>query len=155
MLVYLKDKHIPIEDCDSLIEFYKKNSEKAFLFRNVFPLQLEGEILEKVKKYLEPISNYLNSSIVDWSQIVRWPKQSYQNLHLDSASDKTTLTSITYLNSDFIGGITHFNEGTQFSPLKGRTVFFDGQYFTHGVSPVIQGERYVIATWYKRKEKQC
>ena len=153
MLVYIKDKHLPTKECDNLIEFYKKNSDKAVLFRDVFPLKLEGKILKKTKKFLEPISVYLNNSVVEWSEIVRWPKQSYQNFHLDTARNTTILTSITYLNNDFIGGITYFADGTQFAPCKGRTVFFDGQYFTHSVSPVIQGERYVIATWYKKNIK--
>ena len=30
-----------------------------------------------------------------------------------------------------------------------RIIFFDGQYYTHGVKPVLKNERYTIATWYK------
>jgi len=153
VLVYIKENNLSIDECDNLIGFYKNNSERATLFRNVFPLNLNGQELERIKKYLEPTSIILNNSIVDWSQIVYWPKKSYQDLHKDFASDQTILTSITYLNEDFIGGLTYFEDGTQFAPVKGRTVFFDGQYFNHGVTPILQGERYVIATWYKKNKK--
>jgi hypothetical protein len=150
MLAYIKENHLSLNECDNLIEFYKKNSEQAKLFRSNFPLPLRGQILEKVKNYLEPMSLTLNNSILDWSDLVYWPKKSYQDLHKDFASAHTTLSSITYLNDNFIGGITYFQDGTQFAPVKGRTVFFDGQYFNHGVTPIFQGERYTLATWYKK-----
>lgn len=153
MLAHIKDKHIPIEKCQSLIEFYKQNSKEAKPHRDTFGINLKGEILETVKKYLEPVSISLNNSVIDWSHLMFWPKHSFQNLHKDFTEADTTLTSITYLNDNFLGGITYFNDGTQFVPVQGRSVFFDGQYFNHGVSAVSQGERYVIATWYKKKEE--
>ena len=65
-------------------------------------------------------------------------------------SDETTLSSITYLNDNFDGGRTYFEDGTTFIPKKGRSIFFDGQYYKHGVSKVENNIRYVVATWYKK-----
>ena len=70
--------------------------------------------------------------------------------HLDMAEDRTTLSSIIYLNSNYNGGQTYFEEGTIFKPRIGRAIFFDGHYYKHGVTLVNNNTRYVVAAWYKK-----
>jgi len=155
VLAHLKENHIPSKDCDYLIKFYKENCDKAVQWRNTFPLELEETLLETAKKYLEPTSLHLDNSIVDYSQVVYWPEDSYQDMHVDDAYKFTSITSISYLNDDFEGGHTYFEDGTQFAPVKGRTIFFDGQYFRHAVKRISGGKRFVLATWYKKPEKEA
>ena len=68
--------------------------------------------------------------------------------HYDKTSDKTTITSLIYLNDSFRGGETYLDDGTVIEPKKGRILFFDGKYFKHGVNTT-HGERYVLSTWYR------
>ena len=86
---------------------------------------------------------------VDWSEINYWPKGSNHNSHFDESSPNTVMTSVTYLNLDYRGGETFFDDGTLLSPLVGRTVFFDGKKYKHGVRTISHGERFSLPIWYK------
>jgi len=154
MIVLIKDNLNSKEFCKNAINFYKKNKNKAKKFRNVFPLDLKKEDLEiDFINKIHNISKTINNSIIDWAQIVYWPKNSFQDFHFDNSSDKTTLSSICYLNDNYIGGQTYFEDGTIFTPITGRTLFFDGKYYLHGVKKIISGNRYVLAMWYKNDQR--
>ena len=61
--------------------------------------------------------------------------------HLGQRANKNTL------NDNYIGGHTVI-EGIDVQPLSGRTVYFDGMEFRHGVSNVIKRDRYTLSMWY-------
>jgi len=145
------DNFLSKEECNFLINFYKSNENKSFLFRDIYPIQLylDDTRVNFLVKKLEATSKLFNSK-VDWFQIIKWPTGSYQDLHFDSASDKTTLSSITYLNENFEGGQTYYEDGTSIQPITGRGLFFDGNFHKHGVKKVTKDIRYVIAAWYKK-----
>ena len=151
------DKFLTPEECQSTIKYYESHKKDAKSFRDVFPLPLFDQLVldEKTNNNLSFLNIKLNkiakefNSQVDWLQIVKWPIGAHQELHIDDASDKTTLSSIVYLNDEFEGGQTYFEEGTIFKPKIGRGLFFNGQYYKHGVLPVKKHIRYVVATWYK------
>jgi|TARA_R100000482_G_C5010487_1_gene95435 hypothetical protein len=144
------DNFLSKEECKFLIEYYESNTENIEKFRDVFPLTLHFvEKLNFLTFKLNKIAEEFNAQI-DWFQIVKWPKNSFQELHFDTAKKETVLSSIVYLNDNFEGGQTYFEEGTMFKPKKGRGLFFDGQYYKHGVTPVKKQIRYVVATWYKK-----
>ena len=146
MIAFIQDNFISKKECRSLIKFYNLNKNKAVSFRDVFPLNVVN--FGDIKNRLDEKSKELNGSKVDWMQIVRWPVGSKQNLHFDNAKEGTKLASIVYLNDEFEGGETYFKEGITISPKKGRVLFFDGNYFKHGVNKVNKLERFVIAAWY-------
>ena len=107
-----------------------------------------------IRRLIKKIYNNIYKDIVgDWLQIVKWPSNSYQNLHLDKTSNKTVLTSITYLNENYSGGETYFKDGTIIKPKTGRTLIFDGMYYVHGVKTIKKGTRYTLPVWYIRCEK--
>ena len=151
MKTLLTDNFLSKKECNFLIDFYKLNEEKSFLFRDVYPLRLDinnfaiSFLIEK----LESISKLFDSKI-DWFEIVKWPIGSKQDLHFDTASNKTTFSSIVYLNDNFEGGETYYKDGTIIKPILGRSLFFDGNYYKHGVKKVKKNTRYVLATWYKK-----
>ena len=104
------------------------------------------------------LANYSSSFFreelqVEWSQITVWPEGSYHDYHVDTTSKQTVFASITYINADYRGGETVFADGSRVCPIQGRTVFFDGLKYAHGVSPICLGTRINIACWYKLKEK--
>jgi len=114
-----------------------------------------GTYFLQINEYFKDIENKLNNLVkqfnveIDYLQIVHWPKNSFQNLHLDKAHLITKLTSITYLNNDFKGGYTYFEDNTVIAPKKNRTLIFDGNLYKHGVSKIIENDRYTLAVWYK------
>ena len=150
MKTLILDNFLSKEECKFLIEYYKSNTENIEKFRDVFPLNLHFvEKLNFLTFKLNKIAKEFDAQI-DWFQIVKWPKNSFQKLHFDTAKKETVLSSIVYLNDNFEGGQTYFEEGTMFKPKEGRGLFFDGQYYKHGVTPVKKQIRYVVATWYKK-----
>ena len=151
MITLIADNLLSQSECNMLIDYYKKNENFSQKYRDVYPLELKTKNpnINFLETKLNSISKNFNSEI-DWFQIVKWPINSTQNLHFDNASQKTTLTSITYLNDDYTGGQTYYEDGTIFKPKKGRSLFFNGQYYKHGVKPVNKNIRYVVAAWYKK-----
>ena len=147
----MEDDFLNKKECKTLINFYKsKPLPKEFY--GTYPRALDHNFNNKLLNKINNLSFNLNQSIIDWFQIVKWPaSHPGKQLHFDQTSSDTILSSILYLNSDFEGGHTYFEDGTSFAPLTGRAIFFDGQYFVHGVSKIKNKDRYTVATWFKKK----
>ena len=144
--IIIKYNFITQEDIKKLLIFFNE-SKNIEQYRDTFVLPLNDNFLDVKNKF-----NKLNETlIIDWWQVVKWPIGSYQPFHVDDASNKTKLTSITYLNDDFKGGNTVFFDGTKIAPYPSKTIFFDGQLFQHGVPIILQNTRYTLACWYKNK----
>jgi len=116
---------------------------------NIKSFPEDTTINEALQLITDTASKYYPNAELDWAQIVEWPVGANQAFHLDNASDKTILSSITYLNSDFRGGETIFSDGTKIAPVVGRTVFFDGTKHEHGVYTISGAPRFTIPIWYK------
>lgn len=145
MIALLHDNFFTGENCLELKNTHDPN-QPSFGNTRPMPIVLSKPMLDTIHK----VSRTLANSIVDWAQIVHWPTGSFQELHYDTASSKTTLSSICYLNDNFTGGETYFKDGTIFSAKKGRILFFDGNHFLHGVKKIESGDRYTLAIWYKK-----
>jgi hypothetical protein len=74
----------------------------------------------------------------------------YQPPHFDTASSQTVLTSITYLNENFVGGDTYFEDGAIIKPVIGRTLVFNGMKYVHGVKEILSGTRWTVPIWYEK-----
>ena len=151
MKTLIIDNFISELECNFFIDFYEKNKNFSKKYRDVYPLEipLVNPAIGFLKLKLNKISKDFNAEI-DWLQIVKWPINSKQDLHIDDASKDTILSSITYLNDNFTGGQTYFEKDIMFIPKRGRSLFFDGKYYRHGVTPVEKNIRYVVAVWYKK-----
>tara|TARA_B110000093_G_C12759616_1_gene321959 strand:- start:43 stop:501 length:459 start_codon:yes stop_codon:yes gene_type:complete len=149
--VIIQDNFLSIEECKYLIDFYKSQPTPE-KYNTTYPLNIEtndNSLAEKITKF----GMTVNNSTVDWLQIVRWPySNSGKELHIDDTSNKTTLSSIIYLNDDYEGGHTYFEDGTSFAPVVGRAIFFDGYHYPHGVSPINKNDRYTVAVWMKKND---
>jgi predicted 2-oxoglutarate/Fe(II)-dependent dioxygenase YbiX len=126
-----------------------QNSRRVHMIEEIF---YEDETLKSIKQRLNYQANKLISNIkIDWSEFVYREKNTLQNFHVDDYSKSIILSSIIYLNDDFRGGETIFQDGTVVSPVPGKVVFFDGNKIIHGVNIVNTGYRITLATWYKTK----
>ena len=122
MKTLIYDNLFTEDECNFAIDFYKNLEHEAEKFRDVYPLSILENEMNNIQTKLSKISKEFNAQI-DWIQIVKWPIGSYQNLHFDLDSDETTLSSITYLNDNFDGGRTYFEDGTTFIPKKVEAYF--------------------------------
>ena len=145
------DNYLSKRECDFLINLYKSNEKSSFLYRDTYPLNLNENdfMVNFLVKKLQRTSKLFNSKI-DWFKLVKWPIDSKQDLHFDTFSNQTTLSSIIYLNENFEGGQTYYEDGTSIQPIIGRGLFFDGNFYKHGVKEVKKDIRYVVAAWYKK-----
>ena len=105
MITLIADNLLSELECDMLIDYYKKheNFQKNLEMSTPLALNIKDIHIDFLTKKLNSISKNFNAEI-DWFQIVKWPINSTQNLHFDSTSNKTVLSSIVYLNDNFTGG---------------------------------------------------
>ena len=147
MRITIVDDFMSNKQTEYLLNFYKNNVHLRKKWRTTFPISITGLFKDLENKY----NRFDKKNCVDWIEIVHWPEGSFQELHLDSSSQSTVFTSITYLNDDFVGRETAFEDGTTVKPKKGRTLFFDGAVLSHKVNLIKKGNRYTVAVWYQRR----
>lgn len=155
MRIEIIDNFLSEEECDYLINFYNANKDIQKRYEinvNKFIKEIHITNIKEFKNLISKINNHVHmlNCEVDWINIVEWQENCNQNLHRDLASKNTVYSSISYLNQGYIGGQTFFEDGTIISPKKGRSLFFDGVYFKHGVLEVKKPPRYTLACWYKK-----
>ena len=153
MKVVMQDKFLNKNQCKRLINFYNSQS-KPLPFKTTFTLLITEIGPQFLKDKINKAGMDINTSVIDWFQIVKWPSPNRgKSLHLDINSASTILSSIIYLNDNYEGGHTYFEDGTTFIPVTGRAIFFDGQYYRHGVSSISKGPRYTVATWFTQARR--
>lgn len=143
-------------ECLEAIKVYNlarfKNSPQVGAYNDtiVYHMNATDEFLLSLTSKIKDSIMFLTNEIeVDWSQVVGWFDGSKQEYHTDTASVRTVLTSITYLNDNYSGGETSFLNDIQVVPKTGRTVYFNGAHYVHGVNEITKGIRYSLPIWYK------
>ena len=65
---------------------------------------------------------------------------------VDIANEKTSITFLIYLNDDFSGGETFFNnQGVSILPATGRALFFlQEKVMMHEAKPILEGVKYIL-----------
>lgn len=151
-MIIIEDDVLTSISCEDLIRFFEKNKKQSEIWRDTFTLNIQ-----QIDNTLSNRLGYLFSSFLNLKgmcvfpetiQIVKWPTESFQDLHFDVSREETVYTSITYLNDNFEGGKTYFEEDLSVKPKIGRGFFFDGKKYKHGVSKINSGIRYTLALWY-------
>lgn len=140
-MIKIIDDLLSQEECDALIALHK--SKNKFLYRDTIVMDIEHELVPKI------IVSHAQNKIIQWAQVVKWEKGAKQAMHLDMANPSTSYTTLTYLNDDFEGGETVFEDGTTIKPKTGRTLMFNGMKYVHGVNEIISGTRYTMPIWYQ------
>ena len=151
-MILIEKNLIIKEACEFLKNTALQNEDKATPFRDIHTLDLNKINFDYSNKINNYLTNFLGiRGIIAYPELMQltiWKKNSKHNLHYDVTRDSTNLTSITYLNDDYKGGETVFDNGIVIKPEVGKTVFFDGKDYLHGVNSIIEGQRYVMAIWY-------
>jgi len=151
-MIIIKDNLLDLNTCNSLINFFQMNESKTQKWRDTFVLNIQEVDNQFCKKLCYFYSSFLSSKglIVypDRVQIVKWPINSFQDLHIDLTKKETVYTSITYLNDNLEGGNTCLEGDISVKPKTGRAFFFNGKEYKHGVSKISNGIRYTLAIWY-------
>lgn len=159
-MIYISQIEIEENFVENIIENFKRNIFNTYTWDETRVLSIDmlkenesfyNDILNLSSKIKLMVSNDKRFSILQNVEIVKYPCGAHKNFHKDTTRNTTTGASITYLNDNYIGGHTVI-EGVDVQPLSGRTVYFDGREFRHGVSNVIKRDRYTLSMWYGRDD---
>lgn len=150
--ILIVDNVLNAEECKNLIGNFHfarlRQLPEYQIYRDTELLQIRPD-QEYTWSCVQKIASLVLEYDVEWSQVVEWKVGSSQAYHRDKTSDKTVLTSITYLNDDYVGGQTSIENDIDIVPKLGRTVYFDGLHYVHGVKKIEKGVRYTLPIWYK------
>ena len=160
--MWLDNQHILSqwpEECKQTCSYHIKLIESHDRENYFYPLDCNPEAILQNTFYkdallrmeLESQKHFGNHVMMHWGELKRNDKGHYHKFHKDMARPDTILSSIVYLNDEFQGGHTIFEDGTSIAPVPGRMVIFDGMQYLHGASQNIGGFRYTIPIWYKSK----
>jgi len=111
--------------------------------------------LEKAKEEIVKFNKKVNQKLLIgeiWINKVTPETNRTDKLHLD----KDELTSVTFLNDNFVGGDLEIRSDGIFNikPKKGTTLFFNGAKIAHRVLPVTDGERYTLVIFWQWNSKK-
>jgi len=99
-------------------EFLKKNSNKINLLQGI------NWVLEEVNLLEKQVNKLIKNCKCESAEIAEWPPNTHQPFHQDLARKKTVFSSIVYLNENYEGGATIFENGEEYQSLSNRCVIF-------------------------------
>ena len=149
------DDFLTEDECDFLIDYYKKYPDKQTYDATLFLLMKDTSLFDLRKswiryRYLKRIKKEFCLKL-NYDQIVFWPPSSFKDMHKDGLIDKNNdWTSVCYLNDNYEGGETMI-ESDLIKPKKGRLVIFPGKKMFHGVSLVKRIPRYTYIAWWQER----
>ena len=126
-----------------------------YLGGDVSPVDIKltnDELFSSVIANVTKICKSFDSDIqLDYCGVIRWPTGTFMKPHYDKSDmySPNTLAAFLYLNDDYIGGHTQFDnldESVWFDvrPKSGKLLIFSNREYLHHVSKVESGTRYVI-----------
>ena len=144
------DELLTPEECKDCIDYYEEDGfDTTHNLNFVKRINHHKRTQRYVDKILKQCYKHFDEKCkFGWGEIVHWTEGSFQLEHIDDASDKTILTSITYLNDDYEGGETFISNEFNIKPKIGRTIFFYGSSYPHGVTNITKGDRFTLPIWY-------
>jgi predicted 2-oxoglutarate/Fe(II)-dependent dioxygenase YbiX len=159
-MIYINEDFLTKEECNKLIQYYKKNKNDSFLYRDTYPIDLKNgnhddeflnSIHERVKNLCQKfIDKELTYEFCD-NALVKWPINSFQPKH--TGPDEDIISALIYLNDDYDGGRTCFSDTFKVKPLAGRILLFSDAKYIHWVEPVGIKTRYTIIYWFTPSSK--
>lgn len=119
---------------------------------NVYPSPLFVKIIDLISFALPQGSDFEQ---ISYMQIIQYPENSLFEWHMDTADSDDTGTTILFLNDNFLGGELTVN-GTTICTKQGTIVGFNRSTETwHSVAPVLRGERFCLAIWFRKGEENA
>ena len=82
--------------------------------------------------------------------ILKYSKSGYLPEHQDQGVSSRVLSTVGYLNDNYVGGEIYFPYvKVKIKPEAGSVIFFPSNFvYVHEVMPVTEGTRYAIPQWY-------
>lgn len=122
----------------------------------IFDLMVD--IRKRIKNKIIEVRGLGVPLYADTLQLVRWLPGNEQHPHADSENQDGSdhpypwrdYASVTYLNSEYEGGLIYFpKHNLELKPVPGTMVTFPGtSEYLHGVSKVESGIRYTMASFW-------
>jgi hypothetical protein len=168
------ENFITNDECDILIKWLsenvkqkgKINSSEIFSYRQVDHSLVDNlQVWSIMEKYRWKVSQYAFKHFdyemlyPEYSDLVVWYEGDSMNLHADNfdcSGNKPFLddlyfrkiSCLIYLNDNFEGGQTFFENGEFINPKKGMLAIFPSDCeHKHGVSKITNGIRYTMPMW--------
>ena len=152
-IIHIEDEFLIKEDCEYIKKYFSSrksdvecyNGNSTFIL-NILSTYKKDDVLRSIVNDVVKVCKGFQKNIrLDTLQIVRWPVESYMKSHIDPDSD--VFAAMVYLNDDFIGGHTCFEE-FEIKPEVGKLIIFSNSYYRHYVTRIESGIRYTLAFWF-------
>lgn len=155
--IYIEHNFLNELECAACVQFYKLFKEQSFYYEcnhtrplDLYPYREEFDAINKRVTSLAARLGQEKEVYISNHEIVEWIPKSKMSLHHDMPRDKWS--AILYLNDDYFGGKTIFENGTKINAKAGTIVMFNGSAIKHGVTEVLNGERYTMAYWIRNAQ---
>jgi len=161
-LIYIEENFISPHECQELIELSKSNPNEMpyggeSRGGDTYLTTLDGIYFESQKNNaVDKVTNVCKTFdprvVIDYAGVVRWPSGTFMRPHIDPHrpnQEPDLFAAVLYLNDDFDGGHTCFNE-CEIKPETGKLLIFSNSIYEHSVSKVVNGERFALSIWYNQ-----
>ena len=162
-LLYVEENFISLSECQELIDLSKANKEEIPYGNetrggDTFLTTLDGIYFDEGKNsVVERVTNLCKTFddrvVIDYAGVVRWPVGTFMKPHIDPHrpnQEPDLFAAVLYLNDDFTGGYTGFEE-YEVKPETGKLLLFSNSVYKHHVTEVEGVERFALSIWYNRK----
>jgi len=119
-----------------------------FVYDKIF-----GGIEKAYKHYSKELYPHASQNIKSTEgllSILKYGTTGYLPEHQDQGVSSRVLSTVAYLNDDYVGGEIYFPQiDVQIKPEAGSIIFFPSNFvFSHTVKPITKGFRYAVPQWY-------
>ena len=162
-IIYIEENFISPSECQELIDLSKANKEEIPYGNetrggDTFLTTLDGIYFDEGKNsVVERVTNLCKTFddrvVIDSAGVVRWPVGTFMNPHIDPHrpdQEPDLFAAVLYLNDDFTGGYTGFEE-YEVKPEVGKLLLFSNSIYKHHVTKIEGVERFALSIWYNRK----
>ena len=162
-LLYVEENFISLSECQELIDLSKANKEEIPYGNetrggDTFLTTLDGIYFDEGKNsVVESVTNLCKTFddrvVIDYAGVVRWPVGTFMKPHIDPHrpnQEPDLFAAVLYLNDDFTGGYTGFEE-YEVKPEVGKLLLFSNSIYKHHVTKIEGVERFALSIWYNRK----
>ena len=158
-LIYVEENFISSSECQELIDLSKSNKKEIpygddSRGGDTYLTHLDGIYLDNnvVNKVTNICKSFDDRVLLDYAGIVRWPPGTFMKPHTDPSrpeQKEDLFAAVLYLNDDFDGGHTAFEE-YEIKPEVGKLLVFSNTLYLHHVTKIESGDRFVLSIWYNQ-----
>ena len=158
-MILILDHFLNAMECKKLIDYHKKHEQSSALWpvgaagpcaHQLCYADIKTKLFHQIlNRAQQKVHQYFDKKMmVDRADLIKHDVGATHNLHYDTQYPWTRLANVVYLNT-LSSGYTIFEDGLKVLPRAGRMILFDGQKYKHGVTTVVDKERYSVPIWYR------